>query len=113
LNLSPFTLDAYEQAIAHEGDEAPFLLAEIHTSLAYNIRQVPNQRNIALSSLYEHQQELYRTRADEADSISDLIDALHEKGNNWERAPLRATNTRDGWEDSMIGLIKDVGVYLQ
>lgn len=44
-------------------------------------------------------------------SIDALTDALIDKGNSWERNPLRASETRDGWHDSMIGCLKDVSHY--
>jgi hypothetical protein len=37
-----------------------------------------------------------------------LTDALAEIGNNWERQPLRADEGRFGWEEAMVGCIKDV-----
>jgi bromodomain adjacent to zinc finger domain protein 1A len=33
-------------------------------------------------------------------------------GNNWERVPLRFSENRSGWEDAMVGALKDVRIIL-
>ena len=45
-------------------------------------------------------------------SIDDLIGAMADVGNNWERVPLRHTEGRDGWEDALVGCLKDVGTFI-
>lgn len=45
-------------------------------------------------------------------SIDDLIGAMADVGNNWERVPLRHTEGRDGWEDALVGCLKDVGILI-
>lgn len=107
LNLSPFTLEEFEQAIKHADDRQCLLIAEIHTCLSYNIRQVTGQRNTASSSLYEQQLD-GPEQIDEPVSLVDLLALLATRGSNWERAPLRNTPTREGWQDAIIGLLKDV-----
>jgi bromodomain adjacent to zinc finger domain protein 1A len=41
-------------------------------------------------------------------SIDTLTTAMAEVGNNWERVPLRHTECREGWEDALVGCLKDV-----
>lgn len=41
-------------------------------------------------------------------SIEQLTTAMSEHGNNWERVPLRHSEGREGWEDALIGCLKDV-----
>jgi bromodomain adjacent to zinc finger domain protein 1A len=106
LNLGPFSLEQYGQAIRHSAPTPCFLLAEIHTCLAYNIRQVTGVRNTASTSLYESLQD--DNDDPDAYSIHDLLTSLAARGSNWERSPLRSTANRDGWQDAIIGLLKDV-----
>ena len=35
-------------------------------------------------------------------------DAMAEVGGNWERVALRVNEGREGWEDAMVGCLKDV-----
>jgi bromodomain adjacent to zinc finger domain protein 1A len=37
-----------------------------------------------------------------------LSNALSDVGNNWERVPLRSNEGREGWEDALVGCLKDV-----
>lgn len=83
-------------------------MAEVHTCLAYNIRQVTGQRNTASSSLYETYQSSIQVDGESVLPIEELLTALSARGGNWERSPLRNTPNRDGWQDAVIGLIKDV-----
>lgn len=41
-------------------------------------------------------------------SIDDLVAALADVGNNWERVPLKQSDGREGWEEALIGCLKDV-----
>jgi bromodomain adjacent to zinc finger domain protein 1A len=41
-------------------------------------------------------------------TIEQLIQAMADVGNNWERAPLRHNEGREGWEESLVGCLKDV-----
>jgi hypothetical protein len=41
-------------------------------------------------------------------SIETLTTAMAEVGNNWERVPLRHAECREGWEDALVGCLKDV-----
>ena len=110
LHLSPFLLDDFEKGIRHMGQTPCFLIAEIHSCLVYNIRQVASQRNIAMASLYEVQQSPQHSGKHTGNevSIDQLLEVLRERGNNWERAPLRSTARREGWQEAVIGLLKDV-----
>jgi hypothetical protein len=44
-------------------------------------------------------------------SIEELTAAMAEIGNNWERVPLRHAEGREGWEEAMVGCLKDVCVF--
>jgi bromodomain adjacent to zinc finger domain protein 1A len=46
-------------------------------------------------------------------SVEELVTAMADVGNNWERAPLRASEGREGWEDSLVGCLKDVSAGCQ
>lgn len=107
LHLSTFTLDEFEGAIRHSQPDVPCpLISEVHSTLIYNLRTVPFTRHSAIISLFDS--------LSDADietfgiSTSDLIDASRDIGNNWERAPLRHAEGREGWEESLIGCLKDV-----
>jgi len=41
-----------------------------------------------------------------------LVERIGEFGNNWERQPLRVEEGRAGWEEALIGCIKDVSCFL-
>ena len=41
-------------------------------------------------------------------SIEQLSAAMADVGNNWERVPLRHSEGREGWEDALLGCLKDV-----
>ena len=41
-------------------------------------------------------------------TIEELTTAMADVGNNWERTPLRHSEGRDGWEESIVGCLKDV-----
>jgi hypothetical protein len=45
-------------------------------------------------------------------SIDDLIAAMADVGGNWERVPLRHAEGREGWEDALVGCLKDVSCSL-
>ena len=106
LHLSTFTLDELEHAIRHSLVEPPCqLIAEVHSSLVYNLRTVTFQRHSAVMSLMN---------APEADAddlgvtVEELTTAMTDVGNNWERTPLRHGEGREGWEESLVGCLKDV-----
>ncbi|KAH9835634.1 chromatin remodeling complex protein [Rhodofomes roseus] len=113
LHLSSFTMDEFEAALRHTAVEPRCsLLAEIHATLIYNLRTVPFQRHSAVLSLLEGKDE-----AGGNDdlllgvSIDQLTTAMADVGNNWERAPLRHSEGRDGWEESLVGCLKDHAHY--
>lgn len=41
-------------------------------------------------------------------SLDNLSAAMADVGSNWERVPLRHSEGREGWEDAMLGCLKDV-----
>ena len=43
-----------------------------------------------------------------APSVQDLVAAMADVGNNWERVPLKPSEGRQGWEEALIGCMKDV-----
>ncbi|KAK0233457.1 chromatin remodeling complex protein [Armillaria fumosa] len=107
LHLSTFTLDEYEHAIRHSVEDPPCpLLAEVHSILIYNLRTVPFHRHSAVVSLME----VEASNSDDmllGQSISNLTAAMADIGNNWERVPLRHAEGRQGWEDALVGCLKD------
>lgn len=108
LKLSSFTLDELEHAIRHSDLDQPVtLIAEIHSSLIYALRALSTHRHLAVLSLLE---ELDEMDVEGGVATEVLTDALAEIGNNWERQPLRADEGRYGWEEAMVGCIKDVSV---
>jgi len=44
-------------------------------------------------------------------SIETLTTAMAEVGNNWERVPLRHAECREGWEDALVGCLKDASSH--
>lgn len=112
LHLSTFTLDEFEHALRHAHPEPSCaLLSEIHSTLIYNLRTVTFQRHSALVSLLRLKDEADEAGHDDAKfgvSIEDLTAAMADVGNNWERVPLRHTEGREGWEDALMGCLKDV-----
>lgn len=110
LHLSTFTLDEFEHAIRHTLVEPPCqLIAEVHSSLIYNLRTVTFQRHSAVVSLMSASEE-----DDEEDlgvTVKELTTAMADVGNNWERTPLRNNEGREGWEESLVGSIKDVRFF--
>jgi len=113
LHISAFTLDEFEHAVRHSVIDPPCqLLAEIHSTLIYNLRTVPFLRHSAVVSLL-HLKDQVDIEDGKDDtvlgvSIETLTTAMAEVGNNWERVPLRHTECREGWEDALVGCLKDV-----
>ncbi|KAH8100647.1 chromatin remodeling complex protein [Cristinia sonorae] len=104
LHISTFTMDDYEAALRHSVIDPPCpLLAEIHSTLIYNLRTVPSSRHSAVISLTEAEND----RVVLGVSTEELVSVLADIGNNWERAPLRHPDGRYGWEESLIGCLKD------
>ncbi|KDR85163.1 hypothetical protein GALMADRAFT_1322895 [Galerina marginata CBS 339.88] len=112
LHLSVFSLDEFEHALRHSvADQPCALLAEIHSTLIYNLRTVSFVRHSALLSLLKRKEELERDNEQEKPmlglDIDELIAAMADVGNNWERVPLRFNEGREGWEDALVGCLKD------
>ncbi|KAF9037807.1 chromatin remodeling complex protein [Hymenopellis radicata] len=104
LHLSTFTLDEFEHGIRHALDDPPCsLLAEVHSTLIYNLRTVPFHRHSAVLSLIQDDDESLVLGND----TDTLTTAMADIGNNWERVPLRLAEGRQGWEDALVGCIKD------
>lgn len=102
-------MDEYEQALRHATVDVPCaLISEIHSTLIYNLRTVPFNRHSAVVSLLEHVDSPDPDEPVFGITTSTLIDAVRDIGNNWERAPLRLGEGREGWEESLIGCLKDV-----
>ncbi|KAI0348627.1 chromatin remodeling complex protein [Trametopsis cervina] len=107
LHLSSFTLDEFEQALRHSQQDVPCaLISEIHSILIYVLRTVPFTRHSAIISLLKSIEDSDDTEVFGI-TTTDLIDASRDIGNNWERAPLRHAEGREGWEESLIGCLKD------
>jgi bromodomain adjacent to zinc finger domain protein 1A len=115
LHISTFTLDEFEHALRHSQPDPPCpLLAEVHSTLIYNLRTVTFQRHSALVSLLRLKDELGeegRPTEQFGVSIDDLSAAMADVGNNWERVPLRHTEGREGWEEALLGCLKDVCLF--
>lgn len=104
-------MDDYEQALRHTAVDPPCnLIAEAHSTLIYNLRTVPFTRQSAVLALVSLEDKLGEKSEVLGVALEDLIDAVSDVGNNWERAPLRHAEGRDGWEESLIGCLKDVSV---
>ncbi|KAF8203049.1 chromatin remodeling complex protein [Pholiota molesta] len=89
LHLSVFSLDEFENALRHSAVDQPCpLLAEIHSTLIYNLRTVSFVRHSALLSLLKQKEDL------EAKRQPDIM-------------PLRHGEGREGWEDALVGCLKD------
>jgi bromodomain adjacent to zinc finger domain protein 1A len=116
--LSTFSLDEFEHAIRHSAADQPCpLLAEVHSTLIYNLRTVGFRRHSALLSLLKRKEEQisvskYKGQKVFGVPVDDLIGAMADVGSNWERVPLRHTEGRDGWEDALVGCLKDVGTFI-
>ena len=110
MHLSTFTLDELEHSIRHTLSESPCqLIAEIHSSLIYNLRTVTFQRHSAVMSLMSASED---GDDDLGITIEELTTAMADVGNNWERTPLRYGEGREGWEESLVGCLKDVCLLL-
>ncbi|KAA1468659.1 hypothetical protein DENSPDRAFT_857445 [Dentipellis sp. KUC8613] len=108
LHLSTCTLDEFEHAMRHSLIEPQCqLLAEIHSTLIYNLRTVTFTRHSALLSLLKVKNGLDKDEEELGVTIEQLTTVMADVGNNWERAPLRHADGRDGWEESLIGCLKD------
>ncbi|KAL0580304.1 hypothetical protein V5O48_001721 [Marasmius crinis-equi] len=111
LHLSTFTLDEFEHAIRHSLADLPCpLLAEVHSTLIYNLRTVPFQRHSAVFSLLRYKESLDPANSEDkvlGITLDQLTTTMSDIGNNWERVPLRFSETRDGWEEALIGCLKD------
>ena len=102
-------MDDYDQALRHSvADPQCALIAEAHSTLIYNLRTVPFTRHSAVLSLVNLREKVGKNAEVLGITLQDLIDAVSDVGNNWERAPLRHGEGRDGWEESLIGCLKDV-----
>ncbi|KAH7915371.1 chromatin remodeling complex protein [Hygrophoropsis aurantiaca] len=110
LHLSSFTMDEFEHAIRHSVVDPPCnLLGEIHSTLIYNLRTVPFTRHSAVLSLLRSKADIEDLEHDKVlgVTIDQLAGAMADVGNNWERVPLRHSESRAGWEDALLGCLKD------
>ena len=102
-------MDDFEGALRHSVIEPHCqLLAEIHATLIYNLRTVPFNRHSAIISLVHLTEENDNDDEFLGVTTKQLTGAMADVGNNWERAPLRHGDGREGWEESMVGCLKDV-----
>ncbi|KAH8120133.1 ATP-utilizing chromatin assembly and remodelling N-terminal-domain-containing protein [Phellopilus nigrolimitatus] len=108
LHLSFLTLDDFEHALRHTHSDTPCsLLSEVHSVLIYNLRTVPFTRHAAVLSLLELQKNEMDVDSGDEPSIDMLTEALADVGNNWERVPLKHADGRLGWQDAVVGCLKD------
>lgn len=102
-------MDDFEHALRHSVIEPPCpLLCEIHATLIYNLRTVPFNRHSAVLSLLRVKDTLEEEHKIWGITIDQLAAAMADVGNNWERVPLRTQDARAGWEDALVGCLKDV-----
>ncbi|KAF6766364.1 ATP-utilizing chromatin assembly and remodelling N-terminal-domain-containing protein [Ephemerocybe angulata] len=112
LHLSVFSLDEFEGAIRHSALDLPCpLLAEVHSTLVYNLRTVPFVRHSLLLSLLKSKEDREHENLDDdapyGITMDTLTTAMADVGNNWERVPLRFSEGREGWEEAVVGCLKD------
>ncbi|KAF9068074.1 ATP-utilizing chromatin assembly and remodelling N-terminal-domain-containing protein [Rhodocollybia butyracea] len=112
LHLSPFTLDEFEHAVKHSIEDIPCpLLAEVHSTLIYNLRTVAFARHSAVLSLLRRKEQLESQGLEDDEffgvDTDQLSAAVSDIGNNWERVPLRFSEGREGWEEALVGCLKD------
>jgi bromodomain adjacent to zinc finger domain protein 1A len=73
-------------------------------------------RHSALLSLLKQKEDLEAKRQPDISvlgiSTDELVAAMADVGNNWERVPLRHGEGREGWEDALVGCLKDVCLVL-
>lgn len=104
-----FTLDDLACALQHTMSDLPCpLLGEIHSNLIYNLRTVPFTRHNATLSLLKLKETFGSEHEVFGVTVEQLMGALADVGNNWERVPLRHGEGREGWEDALVGCLKDV-----
>jgi hypothetical protein len=90
------------------------LLAEVHSTLIYNLRTVAFARHSAVLSLLRRKEQLESQGLEDDEffgvDTDQLSAAVSDIGNNWERVPLRFSEGREGWEEALVGCLKDVSV---
>jgi bromodomain adjacent to zinc finger domain protein 1A len=100
-------LDEYEHALRHALPEYPCtLISEIHNALIFAIKErgTPPTKHAAVISLMEDSGEM-----DESEEQQDgLLGAMADFGNEWDKKVLKEKDGRKGWEEVLIGLLKDV-----
>jgi hypothetical protein len=73
---------------------------------------VPFVRHSLLLSLLKHKEDQEQTDLEDdmpyGVSMDTLTTAMADVGNNWERVPLRFSEGREGWEEAVVGCLKDV-----
>lgn len=87
------------------------MLGEIHSTLIYNLRTVSFNRHSAVLSLLRLKGKLEKDHKVLGVTIEQLTAAMADVGNNWERIPLRHADGRAGWEDALLGCLKDVSSF--
>ena len=107
--------DEFEHAIRHSVADPPCpLLAEVHSILIYNLRTVPFVRHSALLSLLRRKEEENPGVSEVFGvTIDQLSAAMADVGNNWERVPLKHSEGRVGWEEALVGCLKDVRSFFR
>jgi bromodomain adjacent to zinc finger domain protein 1A len=122
LNLYTFTLDEYESSLRHTLVEVPCtMIAEIHIALVNIARERPSERHCAILSLLElktdaedggddqeNKAKMHENEDDWQVDIDELVAALTDIGNSWESVTFKGKDGRDGWEEVLVGFLKDV-----
>ncbi|KAI9462511.1 chromatin remodeling complex protein [Lactarius psammicola] len=83
------------------------LIAEVHSSLIYNLRTVAFQRHSAVGSLMSASEDEDDDNDDLGVTVKALTTAMADVGNNWERTPLRHSGRTRRVGRVISGCIKD------
>ena len=82
----------------------------------YNLRTVPFVRHSLLLSLLKHKEDQEQAELEDempyGVSMDTLTAGMADVGNNWERVPLRFSEGREGWEEAVVGCLKDVSLII-
>ena len=77
---------------------------------------MPFVRHSAVLSLLQRKEQLGAEGLEDEEYLGvntdQLSAAMSDTGNNWERVPLRHAEGREGWEEALIGCLKDVRLFL-
>jgi len=94
------------------------MVSEIHIALINIARERSNERHCAVLSLLElknteeSEQVMDEKEDDWQVDIDELVAALTDVGSNWESVSLKSKEGREGWEEVLVGFLKDVSPFM-